>query len=577
MFILDESLFTKGTQISFKGYTLYSVTKKNVDLNVTLNKTVFGFDSKYADIAKLYTFPYSSLEITDDEGNSFNARIENCGTMKIHEEVSLVYPYLNYNVFLSGVNGDGTMSYTWKDVSGTSSTKTMWASDFSKFMMNWNIPTYSLFVSSENEYAANNFFDVKARRARAIKDYENAVRYANTTYENTDDSYATNTANVNRTTTKNVTNTAAVQAGLIDNMEDTNDTQDYIVDELQNSGSFGSQIAAGNGYISNTAWANFEKVADDCDTDWSVLEQGFGITRDFQVGMGIINVGSALAGSSIQSGGEGFASEGGVPIPIVGGICNGITTAASTAMVITNEQSMKIIQQNAITDKITHARTQTEKLHDIQKYYGHNSKEASNDLRESITKRFSDTYANDGINNVNENRNKTCEDANALATQTTETNNADWTRDANVVAEKANLVQKQLEAENAYKNARLQVPYEQGSYSGDFMPDAYQRRGIRLNVRTQSKAAIAQAGDAMLRFGYALHRVWDMSNGFHYCKNFTFWKAEDIWINDGTGVANVATNFIANILLSGVTVWRDASKIGTVGIYDNFEGGVTNV
>ena len=139
------------------------------------------------------------------------------------------------------------------------------------------------------------------------------------------------------------------------------------------------------------------------------------------------------------------------------------------------------------------------------------------------------------------------------------------------------MVQKQLEAENAYKNARLQVPYEQGSYSGDFMPDAYQRRGIRLNVRTQSKSAIAQAGDAMLRFGYALHRVWDMSNGFHYCKNFTFWKAEDIWINDGTGVANVATNFIANILLSGVTVWRDASKIGTVGIYDNFEGGVTNV
>ena len=57
--------------------------------NITLNKAVFGFDEKYADITKLYTFPYSMLEVTDDEGNYFTAKIENSGTMKIHQEVSL--------------------------------------------------------------------------------------------------------------------------------------------------------------------------------------------------------------------------------------------------------------------------------------------------------------------------------------------------------------------------------------------------------------------------------------------------------------------------------------------------------
>ena len=61
-----------------------------------------------------------------------------------------------------------------------------------------------------------------------------------------------------------------------------------------------------------------------------------------------------------------------------------------------------------------------------------------------------------------------------------------------------------------------------------------------------------------------------MSDGFHYCNEFTFWKAEDIWINDGSGVANVATNSIGNILMKGVTVWRNPDHIGTVGIYDNF-------
>ena len=34
-------------------------------------------------------------------------------------------------------------------------------------------------------------------------------------------------------------------------------------------------------------------------------------------------------------------------------------------------------------------------------------------------------------------------------------------------------------------------------------------------------------------------------------------------------IANAATNAIGGILLKGVTVWRDPTKIGTVGIYDN--------
>lgn len=544
MFILSDDLFTKTSFFNFNGYTLYNVGNKTSVENITLTKSQFGFDEKYAEITKLYTFPYSSLEVTDDEGNSFTAKIENCGRMEMHKEVSLVYPFLNYNVFFSGINGNDSNEYMWTNLNGTNVTKEMWESDFSKYMMNWNIPTYTIYVSAENEYAANNAAQIAADRARAIKDYENAVRYANTTRQNTADSFATNTANVN-----------ATQYGLMENMEDTNATNDHIVDDLQNSGSFGSQAAAGNGYISRTAWANFEKVADDADSDWIVIQQGFDTAVDYAVGMGILNAGSALVGGSIQSGGEGFGSSGGVAVPLVSGICSAITTSAGISCTITKDSNLKTIQQQAIERKVSNARTQSQKLHDAQKDLGYGTKEANNDLREEITTRFSGT---NGINNENASR-----------TQSTETTNATWTREANVAAEKANLVQKQLDAEAAYKSARLQKPSEYSNYSGDFMPDAYQRRGVRLNVRTQSKSAIAQAGDAMLRFGYALHRVWDMSNGFHYCNNFTFWKAEDIWINDGSGVANIATNTIAEILLKGVTIWRDPTKIGTVGIYDN--------
>ena len=172
-------------------------------------------------------------------------------------------------------------------------------------------------------------------------------------------------------------------------------------------------------------------------------------------------------------------------------------------------------------------------------------------------------------NNANASATQNTNNANAVRTQNTESANAGYTRNATVAAEKANLVQKQLEVGNSYKNVRLHAPHEQGKYGGDYMSDVYQRRGVRVNIRTQSKSAIAQAGDAMLRFGYALHRVWDMNDGFHYGKHFTFWKAEDIWINEGNGLAGNAVNIIGDILLKGVTVWRNADEIGKVNIYDN--------
>ena len=570
VFILDESMFTKKTGFTFHNYTIYPISMKANISDINLTKSMFGFEPHYENITKLYTSPYSYLEFTDDNGNSFDMRIELCGDLKLHNEISIIFPYLRYNVFLSGVNGDGNISYTWKNLNDSNVSKSMWADDFSKFMMNWNIPTYSVYISSENEYAANNAAGMDARRKGAIVDYENAVRYANTTYENTDDSFTTSTSNVNRTTTKNVTNTSATQAGLIDNMEDTNDTCDTVTDDITN-GSGGSLSPLGTGYLPTTTWANWEKLADDADTDWMFVHDAFNANAEYFTGMAVANGVASIVGGAAATSGSVYSSEKtsqsvGSAIPFIGGIASAIATTVSIPLTITKDQTLTNLQQNVINDKTSHAYTNLNKVMQAQIAYNHDVKEANNDLRESITERFSDV---NGINNANEARNKTCDDANAYATQVTETNNADWTRDANVVAEQNILIQKQREAEAQYKNAKLQRPTLQGSYAGDAYPDIWQRRGIRLNIRTQSKSAIAQAGDAMLRFGYALHRVWDMDNGFHYGKNFTYWKAEDIWINDGTGVANVATNAIANILLSGVTVWKDPDKIGTIGIYDN--------
>lgn len=573
IFVLDESMFNRGEPFTFMSQTIYQCYKNQFTQDFTFTKNAFGFDSKYKEIAKLYTSPYSFLEFTDDNGNTFNINIENCGSsFQMHREVALTFPFIRYNIFLTGVNGSGQFNYTWKNLNDSNVSKTMWESDFAKYMMNWDIPTYSLYVSSEAEFAANNAADIQNKRAKAIKDYKNATRLANTARENMADSMQTNTDNVAATGLTNNENTENIQKGLRNNMQRENDTYDLIVDHYQNDGSFGSALDA-TGYLAKTAWRNFEKVSDDADTDWTVIQEGFDVNAQYAAGMAALNAGTAIgAGIGIGVSGLITAASAGTtaPVaPVISGVVSGITTEIAVGMTITNNQNLKNIQQSAIQAKIRHARTQSEELYKATKQYNGDVKDANNDLREDNTLEFSDTLNNQGINNVNTNRTTNTNNANAERTQTTETNNATYLRNVNHDNYDADLVQAQKDAETLYKNNRLRKPIISTQSGGDAFPDIWQRRGVRLNIRTQTEAAIRQAGDGFLRFGYALHRVWDMSQGFNYMKHFTFWKAEDIWINDGSGVANIATNTIGDILLKGVTVWKNPNEIGMVSIYDN--------
>lgn len=562
MFILDESLFTKGTGFTFRNKTIYPVARKEILSNITFSKAQFGFDSKYSEITKLYTFPYSQLEITDDEGNSFTAKVENCGNVQMHTEVSLMYPFLDYNVFFTGINGDGSMSYVWKDVSDTSVSKTMWGSDFSKFMMNWSIPVYSIFISAENEYAANNFFGVQAKRAGAIKDYQNAVRYANTTYENVDDSFTTNTANVNRSTSTMVTNIAADMATIVANNATACTTAERIMDN--NNAKTRAIVGANNDKLE--ADRDTTKVVTIATTELENALANMTFANNTVANM----VGGSIGAISGTMQSTATAGPAGLAAGLAGGIasiaqgynqteCAGANMLAS----VSTNTDVATLSNAATTSFTSHATALNSAVVGYTTDANDYQVDANNDSAITQTNRTAAT------NNADASRNKTTQDTNASATQSTETNNADWTREANVQAEKLNLVQKQLEAENIYKNARLQRPVNYSEYSGDFMPDAFQRRGVRFNVRTQTKSAIAQVGDAFLRYGYALHRVWDMSNGWHYGKHFTFWKAEDIWINEGSGLSGNAVNIIGEILLKGVTVWRNPNEIGKVSIYDN--------
>lgn len=531
VFVVSKDMIKLGTAFSFKGFTLYQADKLYDVDDFSLTKEKFEFGSKYDEIAKLYTYPYSVLEITDDNGYTSEVRIENTGNIQLHKEISIAFPFVRYQCFFTGLNGNGSQTYEWKNLANSDVKKTMWEDDFSSFMMNWDIPTYAVYVSQENEYAVNNFASMQARRMGAIVTYENAVRYANTSFENVDDE--TDTMNAN-TATQNNANTTITHASAVTSVANT---------------------LTGNVASNQNASHNIAKLQGDISADIGLIGSLTGLQND------VLSVTTSLNNACNID----MAGVGGIANSFTGlnGMANGIGNVIGACIQAnTATATAGVIVGSNITQAVNYAATNATKEANAE----------ANILAVTATTNSANTEIVDRTQETQIANTATQNAANTsitAATTATMDSNADWTRDATIEASKSNLVQAQREAEAQYRNHRLGTPVLETGYSGDAYPDVFERRGIRMNIRTQTKAAIAQVGDAFLRYGYALHRAWDMSNGFHYGKHFTFWKAEDIWINEGNGLSGNAVNIIGEILLKGVTVWKNPEEIGKVSIYDN--------
>ena len=532
VFVVSEDMIKLGSAFTFKGFTLYQADKLYDVDNFSLTKEKFEFGSKYDEIAKLYTYPYSVLEITDDNGYTSEVRIENTGKIQLHKEISIAFPFVRYQCFFTGLNGNKSQTYTWKNLANSNVQKTMWEDDFSSFMMNWDIPTYAVYVSQENEYAVNNFASMQARRMGAIVTYENAVRYANTTYENVDDE--TNTMNAN-TATQNAANATITHASAVTSVQNT---------------------LTGNVASNQNAQHNITKLNADVSADLGFIGAMTGLQNDVLSTSTTLNNACNIDMTGVGGIANSFT---GGPAGIANGIGNVIgaciqanTATATTGLIVGSNISQALNYGGTNAIKVSNAEANIRAV-----------TTTTNDANTEIVDRTQETQI---ANTATQNAANTSITG---ATTATMDSNADWTRDATIEASKSNLVQAQREAEAQYRNHRLGTPVLETGYSGDAYPDVFERRGIRMNIRTQTKAAIAQVGDAFLRYGYALHRAWDMSDGFHYGKHFTFWKAEDIWINEGNGLSGNAVNIIGEILLKGVTVWKNPEEIGKVSIYDN--------
>jgi len=586
--VVPSEMITLGTQHTIVNVPVYEVVGASQTHNMTLTKSLFNFPSEYQNFAKLYTFPYSVMELTDNDGKKIEVKIENTGQLSYTAEMSLAYPFLNLRVFFDGINGEGSESYTWRRIDGISASKTMGKDDWFEHCFDWPIPTYAIYMDGKTNYNLTSYNGLQNERRDALVGYHNSMRGANNARANAVDLANTAESNVN-----------AEMVTLVNNMNRTRNTQEMnaqlsMATANANMNSSNKANTLIWGYTSNLANTSNEQTnACIAATTTAQNETSVATTDNSAIGSVVAGgLGGTATGIGIASGGgaaalaaTGFAglSTGGAALAIIGAgallgaATSGVTAAANHVNATTVTQcSSTVAQATANKNDVMYLSGLTESgstqtaINENNKTQTHNNNQCIGGTTDgsAITGGQIRNTTNCERDNTDETANTT--NANAARTRGTSNNNSDYTRLVAELNAKEILENAQNKARARYDDARNIRPVAYGSYSGDSGPDYYETRGIQVKVRTQSVSAIRQAGDTFARYGYALNQVWDVEeSGLVLMRHFTYWKASDIWTEYQYSSNNYVNRMIEDMFLNGVTIWSDPDEIGKVNIYDN--------
>lgn len=219
---VSGNLLTFTRAYTFVGVTCYDLAadyKQNQLLK--LDKSKFGYADQYAEIAKLYTYPYAYILVTDEQGNETEIRIEHTnGTINIESNVSLVFPWLTINAHLSGIGKTARKNITFANITNRNMPL---QGNWYETLQSWNIPTFGVYqdAGTNNDYAThfdrvqqavayNNEYTSATASAATAQTNENAN--ANTSIANSNLQIAANTAITTRSNTASATDTANVNS-----------------------------------------------------------------------------------------------------------------------------------------------------------------------------------------------------------------------------------------------------------------------------------------------------------------------------------------------------------------------------
>lgn len=614
VFFAPKNLVTVSTDFTFATVTCHRLSSSRQTLNLSqLTKQDFNYPSQYDEIAKLYTSPYAHVEIVDENGNVDVVKVEDTsGKIDVSAALSLAYPFITINAHLLGCGGTPAPTITFRNVSShTFKIQGTWY----ETLREWEVPTFAIFQSAAKAYDYGSYFDREQAKLAYANQYDSTAESATTAKANSNASDATAQTNSKASAETAKSNTAVNASASYDNAIDAakvsqsnaNSTADAEQLNANDSATTQTNNAAlqttANSAItskSNAAALKDTELANLLSVASQAYEAGFTFaTTNNQVqaeqASAAVGVGGGIAGSAVQ----GLMSGG--PVGAVGGLISGAISGA-TSMVqtsistnLTSAQASEAVSLSAnkttSTNNNNTERTTNQNGANTSNTNTTNSAisgtaaniaatmkgnaKRSNETAKAISKA---TYDMEEKNSgrvkkaVNDTAKESYDTAIANAKRSYDTGIANASRTYDAVIENAERARSTASSAivNGINQAALGAPDMFGSFSNGSAATT-KPMALFANVVTQSRSAIAAAGDYFLRYGYSYGMQWDFNGNWNVGKYFTYWKLSDFWVRD-LQVPDLYMDKLRFFLFGGVTIWRKPEYIGKVSIYDNFNG-----
>lgn len=523
---VSADVLNLGTTHENFGVTCYEVSAGYKRQTVTtITKAQFAYPERYQDLAKLYTYPYAVLEVTDQDGNTSEIRIEDTdGKIELDYCLSLAYPWLNISGQICNTGRAGRKNVSFKNVTERNMPI---GGNWHKLLMQWDIPTFGIVqdAGTHNDFATH--YD-RAQQTRAgLNSYNSEIASAAASLADVNASAAAAQGNANANAANIVAN-----AGLQNALNNANNAANQT--KIRSSETNSNMQAAGNTAVASALTTN--STNNEIDKMYAT-----GTTAA---------VSSAVTGAI--SGGMALAATGpGAAVGAVAGAAVGAISAGLNMQAGINYTSAQLdAASNQMSRSLAVAQAATTGEADAMSAQESSRTAAANSFTTG-------TNANSAAT-IN---------ANAARDYAAATGNA--TRDYNAASDNAarNLDTANSAVSNQVKQAALDAPMEYGTFAnGD--TSTTRPMGIFANIVTQNTAAISRAGDEFLRYGYRYDKQWTFGGRWALAPKFTYWKLRDFWVSN-INIPDMYADKLRFFLYGGVTVWRKPEYIGNTSIYEN--------
>lgn len=165
---VPKSLTGYSSTVTVFGHEVYALWSRGwTELELAeLEKALFKYDPAYADMAKLYTYPYAELVFRDHAGREVPVHVEDtAGTLSVMACIALTFPALAIDTYISGIGAGVLSSLSFANASPLTCDLD---ADAFKTLTTWDVPTFAVYLDPHTRAQYADYYGA-CRRRRPIR------------------------------------------------------------------------------------------------------------------------------------------------------------------------------------------------------------------------------------------------------------------------------------------------------------------------------------------------------------------------------------------------------------------------